>query len=112
MSATTTTTPPPAQTASTNPEPTWAKPGVSIYALTIFLIAFVVCYYAKDSSSLQLMIGATITMATQVVSYYLGSSSGSAQKTALMSAPPPAGTTTTTTTPAAPPAAGAAGGAA
>jgi len=70
------------------PEPMWAKPAVSIYALTIFLIAFGIAYMAKDTTSLTMLMGAAISMGTQVVQYYLGSSSGSAQKTVMLGAPP------------------------
>lgn len=82
-----------------DPEPIWAKPAVSVYALTIFLIAFGVAYMAKDSASLTMMMGAAISMGTQVVSYYLGSSSGSTQKTAMLNAAPPPTTRTTGTAP-------------
>lgn len=82
------------------PEPMWAKPAVSVYALTIFLIAFGIAYMSKDSTSLTMLMGAAISMGTQVVQYYLGSSSGSAQKTAMLGTPTPVpGTTTTTVTP-------------
>jgi len=83
----------------TDPEPIWAKPAISIFALLIFVIALVIAYTAKDSTSLTLMIGAAIAMGQQVVSYYLGSSSGSAKKTNLLAIPPMPPVSTTTTTP-------------
>ena len=110
MSGATTPPAPAVQSApAAQTEPTWAKPGISIYALTIFVIAFGIAYMSKNDASLTMMMGAAISMGTSVVNYYLGSSSGSAQKTAIMSTPvtPPPGTTTTTTavtsTPPAPP---------
>lgn len=81
-------------------EPTWAKPSVSVYAMTLFLVALAIAYYAKDQTSLSMMMGATIAMAQQVVNYWMGSSSGSARKTE-MQAPPP-GTVTTVVAPPAP----------
>jgi hypothetical protein len=95
MSGTNPTPPPP---ALGSPEPMWAKPAVSIYALSIFLIAFGIAYMAKDSTSLTMLMGAAISMGTQVVQYYLGSSSGSAQKTAMLGTQPPETITTVTPT--------------
>lgn len=79
-------------------EPSWAKPAVSIFSLMIFVVALLIAYTSKDSTSLTLMIGAAIAMGQQVVSYYLGSSSGSAKKTSLLATAPPVQTTTTTPT--------------
>ena len=76
-----------------NPEPIWAKPAVSIYALTIFLIAFGIAYLAKDTASLTMMMGAAISMGTSVVNYWIGSSSGSDKKTTIIAAQPQKGPT-------------------
>lgn len=84
-----TTTAPPAS----SPEPIWAKPAVSIYALTIFLVAFGIAYLAKDTASLTMMMGAAISMGTSVVNYWIGSSSGSDKKTTIIAAQPPKGPT-------------------
>lgn len=82
--------PTPVSSAPSQPaEPVWAKPGVSVYAMTIFLVAFGVAYMSKDSSSLTMMMGATIAMAQQVVNYWMGSSSGSSKKTDVIAASQP-----------------------
>lgn len=81
---------PPAPSAPVHQaEPTWAKPSVSIYAMSIFLVALGIAYWSKDSSSLTMMMGAVITMATQVVNYWLGSSSGSSKKDDVIAASQP-----------------------
>lgn len=67
-------------------EPIWAKPAISIFALGIFMGAFAIAAYAQDKTSVAMMIGASIGMASQVVNYYLGSSSGSADKSNVISA--------------------------
>ena len=88
MSATT-TPPAPATVAAQPPEPLWAKPAVSVYAMTIFIIALGIAYMAKDSSSLTMMMGAAISMGSTVINYWLGSSSGSSKKTDIMATNPP-----------------------
>ena len=75
--------------APANGEPAWAKPGIGVYSLTLFVIGLGVAWWANDRTALDLMIGAVISNATTVVGYYFGSSAGSAAKTALMGATPP-----------------------
>lgn len=75
--------------AAPGAEPTWAKPAVSILTLVIFTALVVVAWVNKDQTSFNLLCGAAIAMAQSVVGYYLGSSSGSAEKTALLAAAPP-----------------------
>jgi hypothetical protein len=77
---------PPAQPAVAT-EPPWAKTAISIFALGIFLAAFGIAYLAKDNTDLTMMMGAAISMATSVVGYWIGSSSGSDKKTAILAAP-------------------------
>lgn len=76
-------------TTTSGAEPMWAKPSVSIYALSIFVVAFGIAYLSKDATSLSMMMGAAIAMAQQVVNYWMGSSSGSAKKTELIATSPP-----------------------
>lgn len=85
---------PPAPTTkvTSSGEPIWAKPGVSVYAMTIFLIAFGIAYLSKDATSLSMMMGAAIAMSQQVVNYWMGSSSGSAKKTDIISTTTPGAT--------------------
>lgn len=75
-------TPPPAPVVP--PEPFWAKPMVSFFALGIFVVAYLVAYLSHDNATLLLMAGATIGMANQVISYWVGGSSGSTAKSALL----------------------------
>jgi hypothetical protein len=84
---------PPADTAAPAalppPEPFWAKPAISVFALGIFVVAYLIAFLSKDSQSLLLMSGAVIGMAQQVVGYWVGSSSGSTAKTAQIVAQAP-----------------------
>ncbi len=73
--------PTPSPDTPTPSEPLWAKPGIGVYTLTIFGIAYIVSFFANDQGkSFSLLTGAVIVMATQVSSYYFGSSSGSTKK--------------------------------
>ena len=62
----------------------WAKPAISAFAMAIFVAAFVIAYLAKDQTSLTLLMGVAGSMATTVVNYWVGSSSGSDRKTDLL----------------------------
>lgn len=102
MSGTTPTPPKPAGSDAVTA--TWGPVSVSILAEVIFFAAIGVAWWTKDPS-LPLLLGAASANATTVVSYWLGSSSGSkgkdatiAQISSAATAPPPPGTTTTTTT--------------
>ena len=79
---------PPIPPPATSGEPIWAKPSISVFALGIFLVAFVVAYWSKDNTSLSMMMGAAIAMAQQVVNYWMGSSSGSTKKTDIINKGP------------------------
>lgn len=76
----------PAAPAIARSEPIWAKPSISIFALALFLVAFVVAKLTNDNTSVAMLSGAAISMAQSVVGYYLGSSSGSADKSHVISA--------------------------
>ena len=69
-------------------EPTWAKPAVAILSLLLFAAMIVVAYYTHDETMKTLLGGAVIGMASTSISYYLGSSSGSARKTELAATVP------------------------
>ena len=69
-------------------EPSWAKPAVAITAMVIFGGMLVYSYATHDQATAQLLAGGAMGMASTAVSYYLGSSSGSAHKTALLAAAP------------------------
>jgi hypothetical protein len=76
--------------AAPGSEPAWAKPAVAIFSIVVFVGMMVVAYLTKDQSMIMLLGGSAISMATTAVSYYLGSSSGSAQKNATIAASMPA----------------------
>lgn len=59
---------------------TWAPPVVSVIALLIFAMAYLIAYLSKDNQTLVMMAGAAITMATQAINFWTGSSSGSQKK--------------------------------
>jgi hypothetical protein len=84
-------TPTPTAPEPPKPEPFWAKPSIGIFTYVLLGAAlFITWKYDKDQP-FNLLIGAVIANATTVVSYYFGSSSGSAQKTALLTTPRPGG---------------------
>ena len=94
-------------TTETKPEPSRrGQVVISIVGQTTFLIALIAAAYlywvTKDPvvlNVLAVLFGAASTNATSIVSYWIGSSSGSDKKTDLLAAStPPVGTTTTVTT--------------
>ncbi len=66
---------------------------VSVLVTIAFLVALGVAYLSKDQSNLGLLIGAVIAQFSGVVSYWVGSSVGSAKKDDVLSnmaqGPPP-----------------------
>lgn len=81
-------------TTSTTPaEPAWAKPGIGVYSLTLFVFCLGIAWWLKNDTAFNLMIGAVIANANTVVQYYFGSSAGSARKTDLLGTSPQTGTT-------------------
>lgn len=81
MSATNPTTPPPAPTPVEPPKAAmeWGAPAVSMFALAIFAGSIIVAMVLK-SASLDILLGAAAANATAVISYWVGSSSGSQKK--------------------------------
>jgi hypothetical protein len=61
----------------------------SLVTMLAFAVALVFAYIYKDTQNLSLIIGAIIANATTVVSYWLGSSSGSARKTEIIASTVP-----------------------
>lgn len=92
MSQTTSTTTPTA--APTDKVGTYSKLAVSIFAEAIFVAAIVIAYLAKDSTSLTLLMGAVVSMATTVTNFWLGSSQGSSNKDAIIASVSTPSTTT------------------
>lgn len=74
---------------------------VSVFALAIFLAALGIAWWTKNEN-LGILLGVAASNATTVVSYWLGSSSGSKTKDSVIASQtmPSPGTTTTTVTPA------------
>ena len=58
----------------------WGTPIMSVLALLRFLAAFVIAFFSKDQTLLNILLGAAAANATTVVSYWVGSSAGSARK--------------------------------
>ena len=83
------------QPAAPAPTPEWRAPAglVSIYSLTILLVALGVACYLNNATAITLLIGVIATNATTVVNYYMGSSHGSQAKDATIAGqlptPPP-----------------------
>lgn len=96
MSISSSSPPPPSVSPTSrqiSSEPFWAKPSIGILSFVIFAAALYVTWKYDKTDAFNLLIGAVIANVTTVVSYYFGSSSGSAHKTELLSQalpPPPA----------------------
>lgn len=89
MSATTTQPPVPAAITPPSSEPTWAKPSIGVYTLSLFAGCLALAVVTKNELMGSLIVGAVIAKFSTVVDYYFGSSSGSTKKTDLMAANPP-----------------------
>lgn len=53
---------------------------VSVLVLGIFAGCLVIAYVTRDNSSIALLVGAAVSMATTAVGFWLGSSAGSQKK--------------------------------
>ena len=84
MSETTTGGDVPLRAAVISAQTGWGAPIVSVYALTVFLVAIVVAYFAHDATLLNALLVVAATNATTVVSYWVGSSAGSQKKDATL----------------------------
>lgn len=69
-----------------SPEPTWAKPSVAVFTLAGYVVAYAIAYFAKSDSAINMLIGASITMAGTIVNFYFGSASGSQAKDKVIAA--------------------------
>jgi hypothetical protein len=87
--ATTTTTQ--ATTVPASSEPTWAKPSIGVYTLTLFVGCLALAAVTKNELMGSLIVGAVIAKFGTVVDYYFGSSSGSTKKTDIMANATPVG---------------------
>jgi hypothetical protein len=67
----------------------WCSVGAistSLLTAVTFLAALAVSYWSKDTSNLNLLIGAVIANTSTVVSFWLGSSAGSQRKDEILGA--------------------------
>jgi hypothetical protein len=79
----------------------WSRPVIAIFSLVIFALAFFIAWQKlPDTATLNILVGAIVSLVSSVSGYYFGSSAGSQKKddvihTALMTAqgtpPPPPG---------------------
>ena len=60
--------------------PIYGVIAVSVIVLLLFVLCLGVAFFLKDQTSLQLLIGAVVSMSSGVVGYWVGSSVGSAKK--------------------------------
>lgn len=79
--------------ATTPPKIGWGGPVISVYSLTLLLIALVFAFFTKNENLLVILAGVVATNATTVVGFYVGSSRSSQAKDETISAqlllPPP-----------------------
>ena len=76
---------PPADPTLSTVDP-WAKPSISVIGLLIFAIGYGIAYLMRDATVMTMFAGAAIAMGQQVIGYWLGSSSSSANKDATIAA--------------------------
>lgn len=67
-------------------ELSWAKPVIAVFIMSIFVIVYILAYLAKNETTQTLMAGCATTLISTLVSYYFGSSSGSARKSEITDA--------------------------
>jgi hypothetical protein len=71
----------------------WGAPVVSVYSLSLLLVALCFAYLVKNETLLTALVAVIATNATSVVSFYVGSSASSQAKDVVISnqlpAPPP-----------------------
>jgi len=76
------------------PARAWGAPIVSVYSLTLLLVALCFAYLVKNDTLLTALVAVIATNATSVVQFYVGSSSSSQAKDIVISnqlpTPPPA----------------------
>jgi hypothetical protein len=80
----------------------WSRPTIAIFSLSIFALAFFIAWNKGDGATLNILVGAVVSLVASISGYYFGSSVGSQKKddvihnalvTAQASAqPPPSGT--------------------
>lgn len=80
--------PPPAPQQSVK---SWGAPVVSVYSLSLLLVALCFAYLVKNDTLLTALVAVIATNATSVVQFYVGSSSSSQAKDTVISnqLPPP-----------------------
>jgi len=69
---------PPAPTPP--PSSGWGAPVISVYSLTLLVVALAFAYLTKNDNLLVMLAGVVATNATACVSFYVGSSRGSQTK--------------------------------
>jgi hypothetical protein len=62
----------------------WGSSIVSVYILTIFLVALVIAFWVKNEVLIVALVSVAATNVTTVVAYWVGSSSGSAKKDSII----------------------------
>jgi hypothetical protein len=76
----------------------WSRPVIAVFSLSIFALAFFVAWKNSDGPTLNILVGAIVSLVSSIAGYYFGSSVGSQKKddvihaalvTAQGSAPPP-----------------------
>lgn len=61
-------------------------PVISVYSLTLLLLALVVVWWMKDQTLVNVVVGVIATNATTVVNFWVGSSRGSERKDEVIAA--------------------------
>jgi hypothetical protein len=85
--------PPPTSAKPPPDKAGWGAPVVSVYSLTLLLVALVLAYIMKNENLLVILAGVIATNATTIVGFYVGSSRSSQAKDETISSqlpiPPP-----------------------
>jgi hypothetical protein len=78
----------PSQPAASGPQPVtlatrvmeWSRPVIAAFSLGIFALAFFVSWQRSDAATLNILVGAIVSLVSSVAGYYFGSSAGSQKK--------------------------------
>jgi hypothetical protein len=58
----------------------WSRPVIAVFSLGIFALAFLIAWQKQDAATLNILVGAIVSLVSSVAGYYFGSSAGSQKK--------------------------------
>jgi hypothetical protein len=58
----------------------WSRPVIAVFSMSIFALAFFIAWQKSDASTLNILVGAIVSLVSSISGYYFGSSAGSQKK--------------------------------